>query len=162
MSTLGGPVLEQVQHCTDLSTNSHFPASINNRLNVVMRSPTPFELSQNDCWTSRGSQLPRALSFQATMGPRTLISPGKRRRDELARRGALLAPSAIPCSLYPLISRIHCSLFSDWRRTVLSKFFDTQVPSISTEELVLPLHARCVLSRLRYNGHSLQFIYLRV
>ena len=26
---------------------------------------------------------------------------------------------------------------------------DTQVPSISTEELVLPRHARCVLSRLR-------------
>ena len=35
----------------------------------------------------------------------------------------------------PLISR----LFSDWRRTVSSKFFDTQVPSISTEELVLPV-----------------------
>ena len=33
--------------------------------------------------------------------------------------------------------------------------FDTQVPSISTEELVLPRHARCVLSRLRCNGHSL-------
>ena len=61
-------------------------------------------------------------------------------------------PSAIPCNL-SLISRIHSSLFSDWRRTVSSKFFDTQVPSISTEELVLPRHARCVLSRLRCNGH---------
>ena len=47
------------------------------------------------------------------------------------------------------------SLLSDWRRTVSSKFFDTQVPSISTEELVLPRHARSVLSRLRCNGHSL-------
>ena len=46
-------------------------------------------------------------------------------------------------------------LFSDWRRTVSSKYFDIQVPSISTEELVLPRHARCVLSRLRCNGHSL-------
>ena len=36
-----------------------------------------------------------------------------------------------------------------------SKFFNTQVPSISTEELVLPRHARCVLSRLRCNEHSL-------
>ena len=36
-----------------------------------------------------------------------------------------------------------------------SKFFDTQVPSISTEELVLPRHVRCVLSRLRCNGHIL-------
>ena len=36
-----------------------------------------------------------------------------------------------------------------------SKFFGMQVPSISTEELVLPRHARCVLSRLRCNGQSL-------
>ena len=75
--------------------------------------------------------------------------------DELARQGALLAPSAIPCSLCSLISRIYSCLFSDWRRTVSSKFFDTQVPSISTEELVLSRHARCVFSRLRCNGHSL-------
>ena len=58
-------------------------------------------------------------------------------------------------SLSRIISRIHSRLFSDWRRTVSSKFFDTQVPSYSTEELVLPRHARCVLSRLRCNGHSL-------
>ena len=75
--------------------------------------------------------------------------------DELARRGALLVPSTIPCSLSPLISRIHSSLFSDWRRTVSSKFFDTQVSWISTEKLVLSRHARWVLSRLRCNGHSL-------
>ena len=54
-----------------------------------------------------------------------------------------------------LLSRIHSRPISDWRRTVSSKFFDTQVPSISTEELVLPRHARCVLSRPRCNGHSL-------
>ena len=79
--------------------------------------------------------------------------PGNDAADELTRRGALLAPSAIPCSLSPLISRISSCLFSDWRLTVSSKF-DTQVPSISTEELMLPRHARCVLSRLRCNGHS--------
>ena len=59
--------------------------------------------------------------------------------DALARRGALLVPSAILCSLSPFVSRIHSSLFSDWRRTVSSKFLNTQVPSISTEELVLPV-----------------------
>ena len=62
-------------------------------------------------------------------------------------------PFAVSCSVF-LISRVHSSLFSDWRRTVSSKFFDPQVPSISTEELVLPRHASCVLSRLRCNGHS--------
>ena len=71
------------------------------------------------------------------------------------RWGALLAPSAIPCSFSPLISCIHCSFFSDWRHTVSSKFFDTQVPLVSTEELVLLCHARCVLSLLRCNGHNL-------
>ena len=75
--------------------------------------------------------------------------------DELAGRGALLAPSAIPCSLSPLISRIYSCIFSDWRRTISSKFFDKQAPSISIEELVLPRHARCVLCRLRCSGHSL-------
>ena len=81
--------------------------------------------------------------------------PGNDVADELARQGALLAPSTIPCSLFPLISRIHSRLISEWRRTVSSKFFDTQVSSISTKELVPPRHARCVLSRLCCNGHSL-------
>ena len=70
---------------------------------------------------------------------------------QLARRGALLAPFAILCCLSPLISHIHSSFFSDWRRTVSSKFFDTQVFSISTEELVLSCQACCVLSRFRFN-----------
>ena len=64
-------------------------------------------------------------------------------------------PSTIPCSLSLLIFPIHSGLFSDWRRAVSSKFFDTQAPPISTEELVLPRHARCALSRLCCNGRSL-------
>ena len=96
-----------------------------------------------------------SCSIRLQWVPGHSILPGDDAADELARRGALLAHSAIPCSLSSLISRIRSRLISDWRRTVLSKFFDTQVPSISTEELVLPRHARCVLSRLRCNGHSL-------
>ena len=38
---------------------------------------------------------------------------GNNTADDLARRGALLVPFAIPCSLSPLISRIHSCLFSD-------------------------------------------------
>ena len=52
--------------------------------------------------------------YQATMGPLTL---GNDAADKLTRRGALLAPSAIPCSLSPLIFRIYSCLFSNWRRT---------------------------------------------
>ena len=95
-----------------------------------------------------------SFSIRLQWVPRDLFLPGNHAADALARWEALLAPSAIPCSLSPLISRIHSFLFSGWRRTVSSKFFDTQVSSISTEELVLPRHARCVLSRLRCNGHS--------
>ena len=87
--------------------------------------------------------------------PEHLFLPENNAADEMTRRGTLLTSSAISCSLSSLISRIHSSLFSDWRRTVSSKFFDTQVPSISTEELVLPRHARYVLSRLRCNERSL-------
>ena len=86
------------------------------------------------------------LYYQATMGLRTLISRGATRlTDKLARRGALLVPSAFPYSHSPLISRIHTCLFSDWRRTVLSNCFDTQVPLMSTKELVLHCHIHCVL-----------------
>ena len=75
--------------------------------------------------------------------------------DELARRGALHVSSTIPCSLSPLTSRIHSSLFSVWRDTVSSNFFDTQIPLVSSEELMFSGHARCALSRFRCNGHSL-------
>ena len=54
-----------------------------------------------------------------------LSLPGNDAADELARRKTLLVPSAIPCNLSPLIFCIHYSLFSDWRRTVSLKFFDT-------------------------------------
>ena len=95
------------------------------------------------------------LSGRLQWVPGHSFLPGNDAADELARRGALLAPSAIPCSLSPVISRIHSRPILDWRRTVSSKFFDTQISSISIEELVLPRHACCVLTRLRCNGHSL-------
>ena len=112
---------------------------------ATLFSPPPFLLSQT-LW-----QIWQELSSLSSCSIRLQCVPGNDAADELARRGVLLAPSATPCNL----SRIHSCLFSDWRRTVSFKFFDTQVPSISTEELVLPRHACCVLSRLRCNGHSL-------
>ena len=120
-----------------------------------MSSPPSFLLSQTlwQIWQELSSLSSCSIRLQWVPGHSFLL--GKDAADELARRGVLLAPSTIPCSLSPLIFRIHSCLFSDWRRTVSSKFFDTQVPSISTEELVLPRHARCVLSRFRCNGHSL-------
>ena len=133
---------QQVCHFSSLLLLSYSRSVLAN-----LSSPPSFLLSQT-LW-----QIWQELSFLSSCSirlqwvPGHSFLPGNDAADGLARRGALLAPSAIPCSLSPLIS--------DWRRTVSSKFFDTQVSSISTEELVLPRHARCVLSRLRCNGHSL-------
>ena len=96
-----------------------------------------------------------SCSIRLQWVPRCLFLQGNDTADELARRGALLVFSAISCSLFPLISCIHLSLFLDWRCTVSSTFFDTQAPLIFTEELVLLHHACCVLFGLRFNGHSL-------
>ena len=118
---------------------------------TTLSSPPSFLLYQTlwQIWQELSSL--SSCSIRLHWAPEHSFLPGNDAADELARWETLLVPSAIPCSLSPLISR----LISDWRRTVSSKFFDTQAASISTEELVLPRHARCVLSRLRCNGHSL-------
>ena len=90
---------------------------------ATLSSPPSFLLPQS-LWSIR---LQWAYAY--------LFLPGNNAADELARRGAILVPSAIPCCLSPLISRVHSPLFSDWMRTVSSKFFDTQAPSIPTRNL---------------------------
>ena len=80
--------------------------------------------------------------------------PGNDLADSLAKAGASLNPSSISVSLAPLISSQRLSLYTSWRRSVQSGFFQHQIPSVSPEELTLPRSARCALSRLRCNGHS--------
>ena len=75
-------------------------------------------------------ELTSLFSCSIRLGFRHSFLPSNDAADELARRGALLVPS-------PLIFRIHSSLFSDWKRTVSSEFFNTQVPSSC---LQCPLH----------------------
>ena len=77
-------------------------APINSRLNVVVRSPTPFRLGQNGCWSSRGSQLPRALPsydhFFAMLSPE---QPQKSSTQLFKNRSpvfSLLLPLSCPSS----------------------------------------------------------------
>ena len=95
-------------------------------------------------WQELSSLSSYAITLQWVPGHSFL--PGIDAVNELARRGALLLPSAVACSVSPFISHIHSCLFSDWRHSVSSKFFDTQIPSVSTEEFVLPRCTRCSLS----------------
>ena len=67
-----------------------------------------------------------------------------------------LLSTLVPTHLSSFTSCAHSSLFSHWRHNVSSNFFDTQVPSVLFGELVLPRHARCILSRLCCNGHNLR------
>ena len=53
-------------------------------------------------------------------------------------------------SLSLLTSRIHSCLFSDWRRTVSSKFFDTQVPSLFYRREREPVCQRTSMRQYRF------------
>ena len=90
----------------------------------------------------------------SAMDTKSLSLPGNDLADSLTKAGASLDPSNISVSLAPLISSQRQSLYTSWRRSVQSGFFQHQIPSVSPEELTLPRSARCALSHLPCNGHS--------
>ena len=138
-----------------LAAPTSLPFLFSYYLTLVLSSPPSFLLSQSQwqIWQELSSL--SSCSIRLQWVPDTHFYWRTMQLMSWPNGVHYLRPPAIPCSLSPFISHIHSRLISDWRHTVSSKFFDTQVPSISTKELVLPCHARCVLSRFCCNGHSL-------
>ena len=89
----------------------HFPSllflSDSRSVLTTLSSPPSFLLSQTlwQIWQELSSLSSCSIRLQWVPGDWFL--PGNNTADELARLGALLAPSPISCSLSPLISRIH-------------------------------------------------------
>ena len=95
---------------TNKSASSLLLLSHSHSVLAILSFPVSFHLSQT-LWQELSSLSSCFIRLQWVPGHSFL--PGNDAADELARRGALLAPSAIPCSLSPLISRIHSCLFLD-------------------------------------------------
>ena len=125
--------------------------SVLSTLSTPLPYLTPKSLSNTQYLLNSLSQS-KVVHLQWIPGHSSL--PGNDLADSLAKAGASLDPSNISVSLTPLISSQRLSLYTSWRRSVQSGFFQHQIPTVSPEELTLPRSARCALSRLRCNGHS--------
>ena len=93
------------------------------------------------------------LSFQWVPGHAGL--PGGEKADLLAGTGASLPTGAVPGPLPPVIAKVHCSQYRNWRRRTSHSHLNSQVPEVSSDELFLSRSMRSGLSRLRCHGHSL-------
>ena len=82
------------------------PAPIISRLNVVVWSPTPFELGQNGCWPFRGSQLPQALLYIFSLC--CPLNNRRRAAHSIYKIGCLFSLFPLSC---PTLAFLHLLIF---------------------------------------------------
>ena len=85
------------------------PAPINSRLNVVVRSPTPFGLGRNGCWPSQESQLPRALPYIFLLC--CPLNNRRRAAHSIYKIGRLLSLFPLSCPTLALLHLLILLLF---------------------------------------------------
>ena len=152
-------ILHALEWCISHSKTCNFESitffsdslSVLSTLSTPLPYLTPKFLSNTQSLLNSLSQS-KVVHLQWIPGHSSL--PGNDLADSLAKAGASLDPSSISVSLAPLISSQRLSLYTSWRRSVQSGFFQHQILSVSPEKLTLPRSARCALSRSRCNGHS--------
>ena len=73
---------------------------------MVVRSPNPFGLGRNGCWTSRGAQLPRALPYIFSLCFR--LNDRRRATHSFLKIGRLFSLYIFFC---PSFARLHLLIF---------------------------------------------------
>jgi len=100
-----------------------------------------------DIWDLSDSRSSRVvLSFQWVPGHAG--RPGNKQADSLAKTGAILSVTHVPCPLALTITKIRHTHYSLWRQNLSHNSLFDQIPSVSSEELALPRLIRYKLSRL--------------
>ena len=139
-------ILHALEWCISHSKTCNFESiiffsdslSVLSTLSTPLPYLTPKSLSNTQSLLNSLSQS-KAVHLQWIPGHSSL--PGNDLADSLAKAGASLDPSSISVSLAPLISSqrstLPISLYTSWRRSIQSGFFQHQIPSVSPEELTL-------------------------
>ena len=120
-------------------------------------SSAPSYLLPESLWSvwSLASSLSNNTTMSFQWVPAHAGLPGNEKADLLAETGASLPTDAIPSPLPPVIAKVRCSQYRNWRRHISHSHLNFQVPKVSSEELLLSRSIRSELSRLRCHGHSL-------
>ena len=138
-------------------------APINSRLNVVVRSPTPFGLGRNGCWPSRGSQLPWALPFIFSLC--CPLNDRRRVAHSIYKIGRLFSLFLLSCPTLALLrlllllmsSNVHSNLGPIFPSSVCAGNVTWRGKSVQCCTCSKWVHLRCSqlsLSNLRALGNS--------